>query len=92
VVDGCLQISEKWDAVDSKAVNFAGPESLSRVDIAEIYKETVLPGLQYQVVMPEKAFYNSRPKIINISSELFKYVLGRQPLTIRRAIEHSDIE
>jgi hypothetical protein len=45
VIDGCLQISTKSGAVDSKAINFAGPESLSRVDIAEIYKETVLPGL-----------------------------------------------
>ena len=66
-------------------INCGGPETLSRIEFADIIK-MVLPNLQTKVITPEEKFYQDRPAVVSMRSPLLEKVLGRPAKTIREAV------
>jgi dTDP-4-dehydrorhamnose reductase len=80
-------ICTSWDKVTDKVINVCGPELLSRIDIANFYRECVSPDLQYDIVEPPPDFFIARPEVINISNLALQRILGRSPRYIRDAMK-----
>jgi len=79
-------VCTSWDKAPAGVINVCGPELLSRVDIANMYREIVAPSLRINVVEPPPGFFQARPQVINMSSRLFERVLGRSPKSLREAM------
>lgn len=79
-------ICTAWDKITDKVINVCGPELLSRVDMAHLYREVVAPALQFNIVQPPPEFFVARPQVINMSDLAFRRVLGRLPRNIRDAM------
>ena len=87
VVDGIASIAEKWETIGERVINLSGPELLSRMDLAKIYKAVVDRNLRIKVIEPDAGFFEARPKSVNMVSLHFQNLLGRAPISIRRAME-----
>ncbi|MEZ7196969.1 NAD-dependent epimerase/dehydratase family protein [Pseudodesulfovibrio karagichevae] len=85
------EIAGRWGELDWRSVNLCGPQLLSRRDLAEIFKRTVDPGLEYTVVHPGEDFFLSRPEVVELTSNRLRDLLGRSPLRIEEALaaEHT---
>ena len=79
-------VCTSWDHAPAGIINVCGPELLSRVDIANLYRDTVAPSLRINVVQPPPGFFQARPRGVNMSSRLFERVLGRSPKSLREAM------
>ena len=77
VVEGALALAQRWDEFPQPVINFGGPEVLSRIDFAECLKHAALPKLKYRVTEPGDEFFNNRPRIIAMSSNVLPELLGR---------------
>lgn len=75
-----------WNDWDNTSFNISGPDLISRVDVANYYKEIVDIAFQYEVIEPNEEFYRARPQIINMDSIYFAKLLKRTPLSIREAM------
>jgi len=85
VIDSVILIGEKWDHFDNQIFNLCGNELLSRINLSEIYREIVDKRLKISVVEPDEAFFNARPKVVNMKSVFLKNLLGREPTPIETA-------
>jgi dTDP-4-dehydrorhamnose reductase len=85
VVRGALELALRWDDFPMQVINFGGPTVLSRVDFAEILRESCLPGLRFNVTEPAVEFFANRPRVIAMRSPLLAELLGRPPITLREA-------
>ena len=85
VVAGALGLAAKWGEVAAQNINFGGPEILSRVQFAEYLREAGLSELRIEVVNPEPAFFQNRPRSIAMRSPILNHLLGRSPLSIDQA-------
>lgn len=86
VIISILEIFTKWDSLTKPCINLVGPELLSRLDIANLYKEVVAPDLSIKVVKPNEEFFKSRPEIISVKSLYLESLLGRKVNTIKEAL------
>jgi dTDP-4-dehydrorhamnose reductase len=77
VIAGALALARDWDAFPQPAINFGGPQLLSRLDFARILQETMLPALRYAAAEPPAAFFANRPRIVAMQSPLLPRLLGR---------------
>ena len=84
-VDAIISLTNKWDVCEETIINCGGPETLSRIEFADIIK-MVLPNLQTKVITPEEKFYQDRPAVVSMRSPLLEKVLGRPAKTIREAV------
>lgn len=85
VVAGALGLAAQWDDVGEQNINFGGPEILSRVQFAEYVRGGGLSDLRFEVVHPEPAFFQHRPRSIAMRSPILSRLLGRSPLSIDQA-------
>jgi dTDP-4-dehydrorhamnose reductase len=88
VVAATAALCERWERPGaSPTVNVGGPELLSRVDLAALFRDVVDRRLRFRVVSPGSAFFEARPRVINMESRYLAGLLGRSPHTIRDALE-----
>ena len=85
VVEGLLALAEQWDYVPEQAINFGGPQVLSRVDFAECLRLACYHELRVKVTEPDVDFFKNRPRVIAMTSPVFARLLGRQPHTLYEA-------
>lgn len=85
VIDGALALAKRWDEFPEQAINFGGPEVLSRIDFAECLREVHHQNLRFKVVEPGADFFKNRPRIIAMTSPVFARLLGRSPHTLYKA-------
>ena len=85
-VDAIIALYNNWDVCQESVINCGGPETLSRVEFANILKDTVLKDLKIKVVTPKEKFYQDRPAIVSMRSNLLDEVLGRPARSIKDAI------
>jgi dTDP-4-dehydrorhamnose reductase len=86
VVDGALALAARWDDFMYSAINFGGPQVLSRKDLADLLRGGILPKLRYRLTEPDADFFKSRPRIIAMSSNILPKLLGRPCRSISDAI------
>ena len=89
VVEGAIALARRWDEFPLQGVNFGGPEVLSRIDFAESLKSAALPGLIYRVTEPGDDFFENRPRVIAMLSNVLPELLGRPS---RHLLEAAQIE
>jgi dTDP-4-dehydrorhamnose reductase len=77
VLDGLVKICQKWDqAPPPGVINFCGPNSLSRFELAKKINERLDLGLSIRGVLAPENFFDSRPRIINLTNKKFKELLA----------------
>lgn len=87
VVDGLIELALNWDNYSYGTLNFGGSQLLSRVDMTSKLKELVYSNLHFKIVEPEPSFFDKRPQIIGMNSNLFTNLLGRPPLSFEDAVK-----
>ena len=85
-VDAIISLYNNWDVCEEGVINCGGPETLSRVEFAEILSELVVQDLITKVTTPDAKFYEDRPAIVAMRSPLLEKVLGRPARSMRDAI------
>jgi dTDP-4-dehydrorhamnose reductase len=85
VVEGAHALGHRWDEFPQQAINFGGPKVLSRIDFAECLKRNALPSLRFRVTEPGDEFFNNRPRVISMSSDILLKLLGRPTRTLAEA-------
>lgn len=86
VVDGVFALVENWEETSEKVINFGGPQLLSRLDLAECLKHSVLPELKFKIIEPSNDFFRNRPRVIAMRSEVLQRLLGHSSRTIHEAV------
>lgn len=87
VVVATVSLLFRWEEYKNQLFNICGPHLLSRLDLANLYKDHVDPKLLMKVVEPDKDYYSARPKTIQMSSLYLENLLGRKPAPIVEAIK-----
>ncbi len=85
VVAGALALARRWAAFPHAAINFGGPEVLSRLELAQILKDAMLPGLRFAAAEPPPGFFANRPRAVAMRSPLLPRLLGRRQRAMREA-------
>ena len=85
-VDAIIALHNNWDVCEESIINCGGPETLSRVEFANILKDTVLTDLKTKVITPKEKFYEDRPAIVSMRSNRLEKVLGRPARSIEDAV------
>ena len=85
VIEGLIALARSWEDVDASAINFGGPEVVSRAAIVDVVREVSLPHLQYRVVQPPDSFFDNRPRVIHMESPVLADLLGRPLRSLRQA-------
>jgi dTDP-4-dehydrorhamnose reductase len=90
ILDAIQRLGKKFSEFKNQIFHLAGPELLSRKDMAVYYKQIISPGLRYNIVEPPKDFFNVRPDIIETKSLYLTDLLGRSatPFNIALAKEY----
>tara|TARA_B100001059_G_C17805513_1_gene568880 strand:- start:551 stop:1363 length:813 start_codon:yes stop_codon:yes gene_type:complete len=70
-----------------KALNFSGPDLISRMEIARMYKKYMLHDLSLVLKEPPESFWKCRAKEINMGSKYFKSVISKDPQKIKDLIK-----
>lgn len=81
VVSALINLDTQWEEMPSK-INFAGPEQVSREDIALAFKKVCDARLKFKITTPPESFFYNRPRQINMGSKYFHQLLGRNPLGV----------
>jgi len=89
VFNAILQIKNRWDLFTLKICNLVGTESISRLDIAEAYKNTIDNNLKIKIIKPGNDFFEARPQRISVKSKYLEQLLLKPPCDI---IEMMEIE
>ena len=85
-VDAILSIAANWDITDKQYINCGGPDTLSRLELAEILGELVMQDLITKVTTPDEKFYKDRPAVVAMRSPVLEKVLGRPARSIKDAV------
>lgn len=85
VVDGIVALCQQWDLVATNKINFSGPDLLSRLQFVTAFQDR-FNAPQIEVIQPDEAFYEARPRTINMKSRYFEELLGRRALPLAQAI------
>lgn len=76
-----------WTDYNYNIFNICGKDLISRLDMANAYKNLIDENLNIKVVEPPKEFFSARPKKINMSSLNFSQLLKRDPLSFNKAMK-----
>ena len=90
IFDAVIALSERFDQFSNSIFNLSGPEVLSRKDIAQLYRETINPELQFRAVDPPEDFFDARPPIIATESLYLEKLLNRKATNIREALQQEN--
>lgn len=88
VTYGIYKLIVNWDKIESTVINFSGPELISRLRITELFNRNVCSKLKYKATEAPSGFWNARPKIIEMQSDIFSTLLGREPITIEHKLKN----
>lgn len=86
VVNVIFSLFKNWQICENQFINCGGPETLSRVDIVEVLKESVFNNIEYTVIKPDKKFYMDRPEIVSMRSPNLIKILGREPKFLKESV------
>jgi dTDP-4-dehydrorhamnose reductase len=81
------ELLDKWSGRENKVYNICGPDLISRLDIANIYKARVDSGLKIKAVEPPADFFGSRPRKIELKSLYFSKLINKDPVPINEAMD-----
>lgn len=87
VIDGVMGLIDKWNQVPQSAINFGGPEILSRVEFKEIFNKSFMEKLKSRVIEPPSSFFLSRPRVIAMQSPILNSLLGRPSRNLTEAMK-----
>jgi nucleoside-diphosphate-sugar epimerase len=87
VVAGAIALARDFAAVPSGIVNFGGPSVVDRPEFAAILQTRALAGLRWTAADPPSDFFTKRARAICMTSPLLPVLLGRQPATLRQAVD-----
>lgn len=87
LIDAVVRLCSDWGCVPGTFLNVAGPELVSRLDLAKIFSKSVDPRLRYRLIEPEPSFFEARPRVIDMRSRYFADILGHAPRTVSEAYE-----
>lgn len=80
VTEGLSILCRKWPTNSQmRIINFGGPESLTRLKIAQYILQNQGLKVSLLEVPPPKDFFDVRPKVVNLNIDKFSTVLGRLP-------------
>ncbi len=86
LIDAMLTLETDWDRFNPNVVNLCGPEPISRVDLAELYKKNIDDRLNSVQKYPGDDFFKARPQTIEVESLYLQDLLGRSPIDIETAM------
>ena len=75
----------RWEKIKEKVINVVGSEPISRLKMAEIYKQNVSPSLKIKIVKPEESFFRNRPQYINVKSIYLASLLKKNTIEFNQA-------
>lgn len=87
VAEAVFKLGLTFAEYENQCFHLCGNELLSRVNLVEIYRQTVSDHLQYIVKEPLTAFFEARPKKIEFCSIYLDKLLGRRPTEISQAMK-----
>ena len=67
VVQGAIELTQRWDEFPQTVINFGGPEVLARTEFSQTLKEVALPTLRFRVTEPDAEFFKNRPRVFRKS-------------------------
>ena len=82
-----MGLIEKWSEVPQSAINFGGPETLSRVEFKDIFNRNFIEKVKSRVTEPPLSFFVNRPRIIAMQSPILKSLLGRASRNLSEAMK-----
>lgn len=88
VVLGAVSLARDFDAVTSDIVNVGGPAVLDRPEFASVLRSAALDSLRWTTVTPPPEFFANRARSICMTSPILAGLLGRQPASLREAVQH----
>ena len=86
VLAGIERLVMNESLMSSGILNLCGEESLSRMDLADQYKEVVDGSLEYKLVDPPENFFKVRPRKIVVDFLHFSKILDRKLSSIVEAM------
>lgn len=86
VADAILGAFDQWSYLKAPWINVGGPRLYTRIEVAEAYRRLCAPHLRYRVRDPGPAFYDARPRMIDMESPHLARLLGRRPRTLEEAM------
>lgn len=86
VVRGVAELINQWDAYPQSVINFGGPQLVRRRLFAQALQELAFPSLLLKHVTPPSAFFDARPRVINMVSPVLARLLGRAPTALAVAV------
>lgn len=86
VVDGVISIATQWDSFPAQIINVGGPELLSRVDLVEILRDNHQKNIDFETCSPSAEYFANRPRVINMTSNIFPCLLSKPPKPIIEAV------
>jgi dTDP-4-dehydrorhamnose reductase len=88
VVQGAIALARHWEEFPQSALNFGGPDVISRIKFAQIFRDGKLPALRFRQIEPNPAFFANRPRVIRMKSPLLELLLGRPARSLREATQN----
>ncbi len=88
VVEGILNLANRWKDFPQSILNFGGPELVARMDLAKALQEQALANLRFKRSANDSDFFLSRPRSINMLSPHLITILGRVPRRLGDAIDY----
>jgi nucleoside-diphosphate-sugar epimerase len=92
VLEGINKLILNWEKINAPAINFSGNELVSRQRITELFAEHVDEKLHFCTIDAPAGFWNARPKVIAMTSNVFSGLLEKQPMTIEYKLQHWNIK
>ena len=87
VKSAIINLFDNWEVYESNVYNICGNELLSRLDLANFYKQYVDDKLNILITELGPQFYEARPRMINMKSIYLKNLLGRNQIPINQAMQ-----
>jgi dTDP-4-dehydrorhamnose reductase len=87
IVSAIYTLYKYWNDYPHQIVNIGGEKLMSRLCLANQYKEKIFPNLKMNIIDPGAAFFQHRPRSISMNVNRFSHLLGRAPTPIDHAIE-----
>ena len=88
VLQGIYNLTVEWDEFDVNSINFGGPQLISRIDITQQFADNVCSNLNFKLVAAPEGFWHARPKTIEMYSEVFSRLLGREPMSVEEKFQN----
>lgn len=87
VTSGVIALAQRWNDFPQPVINFGGPETLARIEFAEILRDDALPELEFSITEPDDNFFINRPRAIRMNSPVLAKLLGRSAHSLSQAAE-----